>query len=120
MAADDETIAKQRRQHPVRREQSGEESREDAGDESELRVDERARRAAPRRRRGWRSSRASASFIGARVDCEAMTSATAKPDAHQPESRRGRPRPTSVKARACESGSVVIVLRYSVNLHAAK
>src|ERR671912_456858 len=59
------------------------------------------------------------SFIGALPEREAMDSATKKP-ARMRTSWTRTERPTSVKARACESGRVVIVLRYSVKRQAAK
>src|SRR3954471_5546918 len=59
------------------------------------------------------------SFVGACVDCDAMPSASAKPERVKTMPTRTESE-TSVKPRAAESGSVVIVERYSVNRHAAQ
>src|SRR5919107_4235501 len=59
-----------------------------------------------------------ASFVGACVDCDAMPSASAKP-ARVKTIPTSTDKPTSVKPRAAESGSVVIVERYSVKRQAA-
>src|SRR5215213_1313550 len=59
------------------------------------------------------------SFVGACVDCDAIPSASVKPARVKtiPTSTESE---TSVKPRAAESGSVVIVERYSVKRQAAQ
>src|ERR1051325_4634142 len=60
-----------------------------------------------------------ASFVGACVDCAAMPSASAKPTRVKtmPTSTESE---TSVRRRAAERGSVVIVERYAAKRHAAQ